>query len=625
MTNEANVFPNSGINPTVNFSDDSKANLGLCFSGGGSRALTCAWGQLLGLTTLGVNTAPRYISSVSGGTWASSIYTFLPSTISDTDLLGGYHQPEELSLSGDDGTFNVNILGPYNLGKAPEGMTLASLAATFGFFTYWYRNEQDNYKWLWASIVSEYVLKPFNLQAGGKELWTSENSFSLSISYANKYFPQKAPSTDEFFFVAPERPFLIMNDNIMEIVPSSGNIVQLPNQATAVSAGALGQTPDGSISGGGSVESYGYNSSLDQSSAYQSPVDIIINTPYSLIDCVSTSSAFFAETLAQYFSSQISDAQKRSSLVAEISKKLSGDQKQSILSEIKTDITTHIEEALVEILEKDAFNPASFVPTYNYWPIRENSDNVQTKYTDGGTLDNTGVVGMLAQTDTGTSDQPTISLIVFDNTDTPLEKVSGNIIAGSQAAPLFGIDFSTETGVYQPFTSNQQDPANADFEATSLIQVFDNTANLDTGITPFSSLNAALYATNCGAEQGQVPDDGKVNTAPAFFQATLTTVANSLANVTAGRTVNVLYIQNAKMLNWQNKIGDSELQTAIANGQKSSAGELDDFKNFPYYSTFYKIGLEAKESNALSQMWAWALNSQDSALTSALTQFIDNA
>lgn len=68
------VYPNSVENPTLKYSDNSKENIALCFSGGGSRALTCAWGQILGLSQENLIDKFRYISSVSGGTWASSIY-----------------------------------------------------------------------------------------------------------------------------------------------------------------------------------------------------------------------------------------------------------------------------------------------------------------------------------------------------------------------------------------------------------------------------------------------------------------------------------------------------------------------------------------------------------------------
>ena len=48
----------------------SRNTVGVCFSGGGSRALSATMGQLRGLRALGVLDDVLFISSVSGGTWA---------------------------------------------------------------------------------------------------------------------------------------------------------------------------------------------------------------------------------------------------------------------------------------------------------------------------------------------------------------------------------------------------------------------------------------------------------------------------------------------------------------------------------------------------------------------------
>src|SRR5271166_6536685 len=74
----------------------------VCFSGGGSRALTCALGQLSALSS---PTGPNqesllqnfsFISSVSGGSWASVLYTFLPPGFSDAEFL--ISPPRQLPL-----------------------------------------------------------------------------------------------------------------------------------------------------------------------------------------------------------------------------------------------------------------------------------------------------------------------------------------------------------------------------------------------------------------------------------------------------------------------------------------------------------------------------------------------
>lgn len=696
MSKQVKIYPNQDTNPTIANSDSSKANLGFCFSGGGSRALTCAWGQMLGMDTLNLMDKPRYISSVSGGTWASSIYTFLPETYTDKDLLGTYVAPKNLSLDDEQGTFNINTLSDHSFGNVPAGTNIDDLLTAAGAFIA--TNGLDNHQWLWANIIGKLVLEHYDLRAEGETSWMSTKSFSLSQEYATANFPQKKPSSDNFFFVRPGRPFIIMNDNIMQKVTSTDgkvkNIVQLPNQLTPVSGGVKGQTPNGQIIGGGQVESYAYASTLDQTSADTSPVDVSVKQPYSLIDIASTSSAFFAQAIASFVQAKVSDTESKEGLVSDIESILTENEKESLLARYGDDVVevgkeivdevvdladyigtdSHaaydnsskigIKNAILQSLEDFAGQSLNslvpldnIIPRYNYWPIGKNSKNEEMLFTDGGTLDNTGVIGMLSQTDTGANDQEPISLVAFVNTDSPLVIKNNKIISAGQAAPLFGIDFDDDSGEYQPYTETQKDPQHADFDAMSLIAVFANPAD-NNGETVFDKLVKGLYATNCGANAGEQPDDDKTGSAPAFHQMELTTIANPLANISAGRSVKMLYLQNAKMLDWQNSIGDNTLKSEIIVGQNQPQTELWNyisdgvrflefyykdkksfkkatadilkkpacaFDNFPYYSTFTKIGLEAKESNALSQMWAWAIADDASALKKELSDFIASA
>lgn len=628
MKYKANVYPNNGENTTITNSDSKKANLGICFSGGGSRALTCAWGQMLGLKTLNLMDKARYLSSVSGGTWASSIYSFLPDSISDEELLGKYFTPEKLSLKNGSGKLNVNKLGKYNLGVVPVNLKLTNLLGSATLFIL--LHSSSDHKWLWADLISKMVLEPFGLRSEGDKPWSSSKSFSLSEEYISKHFPQESPSTKDFYFLRSGRPFIIMNNNIMEDVQlnidGKQNVVQLPNQVTPIAGGVKGQTPDASIVGGGLVETYGVCSNLEQESLEKSPVDINVKQTYSLIDIVSTSSAFFADTLAKLIREHVKHPGKKKELIKQIEAKLTPKHKESLLKHAKKDLSS-ISDIISHRLEEHLLDEISFVgsiiPRYNYWPISAERKNKEMAYTDGGTLENTGVLGMLSQTDTGKSEQDPLYLVVFANTGTPLEKKNGKIIAGGQAAALFGVDFNYNDGVYRDFTANQKDPANKEFKANSLIAVFDNQKDKNDN-TPFDNLVKGLYATNCGTPAGEVPDDKKVGTDPAFHQMELTTIDNPLANITGGRKVNVLYIQNARIMNWQNKIGDKDLKNEILEGQEASGAihSFKYFKGFPCYSTFTKIGLEPKESNALSQMWAWATSDENSPLKKQLQEFI---
>ena len=78
---------------------------GVCFFGGGTRAMNCAIGQMKGLQELGLWEDIGYISAVSGGSWASTIFTYYrDGAKNDTELLGTIIPPNEITLD----TLNVS-------------------------------------------------------------------------------------------------------------------------------------------------------------------------------------------------------------------------------------------------------------------------------------------------------------------------------------------------------------------------------------------------------------------------------------------------------------------------------------------------------------------------------------
>lgn len=54
----------------------SRPNTAIAFTGGGSRSFLASIGYLAGLTELGLIPNIRYISGISGGSWATLTYTY---------------------------------------------------------------------------------------------------------------------------------------------------------------------------------------------------------------------------------------------------------------------------------------------------------------------------------------------------------------------------------------------------------------------------------------------------------------------------------------------------------------------------------------------------------------------
>ena len=75
----------------------NKDNIGIALPGGGLRACCYSYGVLRGLHNLNILQKTRYIASVSGSSWLTSVYCY-QKICNDSEFLGKYIPPEELTL-----------------------------------------------------------------------------------------------------------------------------------------------------------------------------------------------------------------------------------------------------------------------------------------------------------------------------------------------------------------------------------------------------------------------------------------------------------------------------------------------------------------------------------------------
>ena len=80
----------------------STSGVGICFSGGGSRAMAAAMGQLQALEQMSSGSTSLLdqvtaMSTVSGGGWIGIPFTYLPSSFTDAQFLGTYTAPASLT------------------------------------------------------------------------------------------------------------------------------------------------------------------------------------------------------------------------------------------------------------------------------------------------------------------------------------------------------------------------------------------------------------------------------------------------------------------------------------------------------------------------------------------------
>lgn len=109
-----------------------RPSFGIAFSGGGTRSASAVWGQLRGLDRLGWLDHAQYISSVSGGAWASVPYTFLANACQAEAKQGG-KQTFDCLDSDDQAVLDAWFLGKY---EGPRDLDDQKLGAENGSFVY---------------------------------------------------------------------------------------------------------------------------------------------------------------------------------------------------------------------------------------------------------------------------------------------------------------------------------------------------------------------------------------------------------------------------------------------------------------------------------------------------------
>lgn len=417
-----NLFPNQGPQDLSDGNARSGENASsgfprtaVCFSGGGSRSLSATMGQLRGLRALGVLDKTMMISGVSGGAWASTVYSFVPETISDDDLLGAVcEDPSKLTWdTGKNPDCSLDYLPPGNIGALPGNMGILEFTKD-AVEMYSKGIPTDE---VWVRLVGEYIFKPYGLYSdyGKSNYFTSnEGWFDYKIRSKNaslKYADFYSMPSDRY------RPALFVYGSVFPN-SSKGEYELLPVLMSPFYAGVMSEFPgegiDGSDIGGGGVDPFGFNSTTHTSAGENlQTIDIPANK-FSLADMAGISSAFFAE-----------------------------------------------------IISADHPEFDGLIPKYSYWPVMNADSNAAHTYSfaDGGDLDNSGVASMLRQ-------RPE-NVIAFLNTSVPLSYDHDLLtpVVDDQVPPLFGYQPYTKGKGYVKYSEPLLDPSYAVFKDN---QVFDD-------------------------------------------------------------------------------------------------------------------------------------------------------
>jgi hypothetical protein len=174
-----------------------RPSVGLCFSGGGARALSAAMGQYRALTKLGLIDKVRIIASVSGGTWASFIYTYYRAGAADDDeLLGPITAPADITMSSL---------------REPLPRSCMGWVVTQNFDKAVFRDlVRDPLPDVWIRLIGEMILAPFGLYQPDRPRTISLDEASVARILARQA-EGAGLSADDFVTARPGRPFLVAN------------------------------------------------------------------------------------------------------------------------------------------------------------------------------------------------------------------------------------------------------------------------------------------------------------------------------------------------------------------------------------------------------------------------------
>ena len=289
-------------------------NVGVCLSGGGSRALTAGMGQLRALNKLTTNgpsllAQAKALSTVSGGSWLGVPFIYLPpGSSSDDAYLGPWIE--------DQSTLTPAVLAQLPAGNA--GVPISSplfapkLLAVQALLLHTVLRVPPDM--LWQTIIGLNILADHGLYAPTIHLTPTDTfSFDAAVAASQVTNPNLNPAlasepidlyADARDPARTHRPFLICNSAMFLQEPATALVLLAPVQITPFITGIFG-TPagedgNGRKPGGGGVDTFGFNSAYVSRSS-SGAVTVAQTRQWSLTDAVGTSSAFFAEVLQNLF------------------------------------------------------------------------------------------------------------------------------------------------------------------------------------------------------------------------------------------------------------------------------------------------------------------------------------
>jgi hypothetical protein len=519
---------------------------GVCFSGGGTRAMNCAIGQMRGLRELKLWDDIGYISAVSGGSWASTIFTYYQEgAANDEQLLGKIMAPNEITLD------NLQVMPKGFMGEVITKSLFDNLFERLGLdlISHGILQEMD---FIWIDGVGHTYLKPFGLYDPKKPKY-----FTLNETIRDDIIKRNPKlNASDFITVHSQegdikRPFLVVNSSVL--APKKDLPIRNPenlsvfnytplyvgsNQPLNVTDKELifGKTINFNT-GGGFIEPFGFGSKVLSSQNKQlernkaNPIRVQLrHRRFQAVDATGTSSAAFGAMVSS-----------------------------NLFAQLSSDILL-------------GYSLDHLIPEEEYWPISKSGEIQKAekyRFTDGGNLENFGLITLLQR---GVE-----KIVVFVNTNVP---ITVDLTPSPNCPPL---------------------PSQIDSDIFPLFGY--KTGNLiNNQVFKKEDFNKVYNGLSNAKKAGKT----------VMVNTTLTTVNNDWWGIKPGHTVEILWVYNETVPEWQNQLSAPVLNEICQ-------GPAGKFPDFPLYKLIGEngilkgISLTASQVNLLYQLSAWNVYSNKEA------------
>lgn len=242
--------------------------IGVCFSGGGTRSATASLGQMRALKKLGLDKQIDIMGAISGGAWFATPYTYLPKSVREDDFLGSLVTPQRCDKNWlNTGNKKKNIfahsLSRSNILFKPWAMGTLIWNDVLSIFQV--RNKRDDESW--GKVVGKTFLDPIGKYHRKQRFLSGTKDDRKEILDRNSHLEK-----NDFDIVERKRPFLVLGGTIInwnliakaERVFGDDGAPIYPIEITPLYSGSNchydgKQTAGGSEFGGGYVDPLGFD------------------------------------------------------------------------------------------------------------------------------------------------------------------------------------------------------------------------------------------------------------------------------------------------------------------------------------------------------------------------------